>query len=142
MGPLEYVHGHNMMIRGLEKELEGRREDESFDVVVEPVDGYGEYDERLVTEVNRAEFPEGAEIKAGARFDAESGSGPVSVTVTRVADDVITVDANHPFAGKRLFFSVKIVSVRDATREEIAREFIRGEPCCGGGCGTCRGCPR
>jgi FKBP-type peptidyl-prolyl cis-trans isomerase SlyD len=139
MNPLEYIHGHNMMIPGLEKELEGRQEADSFDVVVEPADGYGEYNENLVIEVERNNFPDEAQIKTGARFEAESPSGPVAVTVTHVADDMITVDANHPLAGKRLFFSVKIVSVRDATREEIAREFLR-DTACGGGCSSCRGC--
>jgi FKBP-type peptidyl-prolyl cis-trans isomerase SlyD len=136
--PLEYLHGYENVISGLEKELEGRRESDSFDVVIEPEAGYGEYDQRLVMEIPRANFPYGAQIAVGERFDAESSAGPVTVTVTRVDNDVVTVDANHPFAGMRLFFNVRVISVRDATQDEIARGNLeRGCGECGGGCDSC-----
>ena len=140
--PLEYLHGHENVIPGLEKALEGRSADDAFEAVVEPEDGYGEYDSALVIDVPRGEFPHDAEITVGAQFDAESDAGSVMVTVTRVKGGVVTVDANHPLAGARLFFSGRVVSVRDATREEIARgDLARGCECeeCGNDCCSCGG---
>jgi FKBP-type peptidyl-prolyl cis-trans isomerase SlyD len=135
--PLEYLHGYHNVLSGLETRLEGKRESDVFEAVIEPREGYGEYDDNLVLDVPRGNFPEGADIAVGARFLADSLDGPVTVTVCRVADDSVTIDANHPFAGKRLFFSVKVVSVRDASQEEIDR----GLSGCGGkSCAACSGC--
>ena len=136
--PLEYLHGYENVISGLEKELEGRRESDSFDAVIEPAEGYGEYDQRLAIEVPPTNFPHDAHIAVGERFDAESSAGPVTVTVTRVDDGVVTVDANHPFAGMQLFFNVRVVSVRDATQDEIAHGNLeRGCRECGCECDSC-----
>lgn len=137
--PLEYVHGTGKIISGLEALLEGKSEGDSFSAVIEPKDGYGEYDKSLLIEVPRKNFDEGTEIKEGMKFQASSPGGPSVVTVKKVTDDVITIDANHELAGKQLHFDVKVVSVRDATNEDM--EPLSG---CGGGCsgcsGSCGGC--
>ncbi|GMO49913.1 MAG: peptidylprolyl isomerase [Treponemataceae bacterium] len=134
--PLEYLHGYHNVIPGLEKSLEGKHESDTFETVIEPDEGYGEYADELVMEVSREIFPAGVDIAVGARFQADSASGPVMVTVSRIAGESITVDANHPFAGERLFFSVKVISVRDASQAEIDHGLSR----CGGGCAVCCGC--
>jgi FKBP-type peptidyl-prolyl cis-trans isomerase SlyD len=126
--PLEYLHGHNSMIPGLEKELEGKKDNDSFKVVVNPEDGYGVYDANLQMIVPRENFPEGVEISVGSQFEAESPGGPIPVLVTNVTDEHITVDANHPLAGEKLFFDIKVISVRDATADEIENGL---EDCCG-----------
>jgi FKBP-type peptidyl-prolyl cis-trans isomerase SlyD len=138
--PFEYLHGYENVIPGMEKALEGRRARDAFEAAFEPADGYGEYDSALVLDVPREDFPSGAEIAAGAKFDAESGAGSVTVTVTRVNGDVVTVDANHPLAGERLFFSGRVVSVRSATREEIARGDLESGCECGGCGNDCDSC--
>jgi FKBP-type peptidyl-prolyl cis-trans isomerase SlyD len=117
--PLEYLHGHNNVISGLEKELEGKQAADEFCAVITPEDGYGEYDDSLVMDVPRENFPDNIEIVKGTQFEAESPQGFIPVTVVNVATDIVTVDANHPLAGEKLFFSVKVVSVRDATQEEL-----------------------
>ena len=98
--PLEYIHGRGYLISGLEKDLEGKSEGEEFTSEIEPKDAYGEFDESMVVEVDRKQFPEGIEIEEGMQFEAEYGQ---LVTVKSVTKDKITIDANHPLAGVKLF---------------------------------------
>lgn len=136
--PLEYMHGIGSLIPGLEKELEGKKAGDKFHTEIEPALGYGEYDEKLVAKVPRAQFDTGAKITVGQQFQADTVTGPMIVKVTKIDDDKITVDGNHELAGKTLCFDVEIVDVRDATEEELS-PFIN-EKSCGGGCGSCSGC--
>jgi FKBP-type peptidyl-prolyl cis-trans isomerase SlyD len=137
--PLEYLHGYSNVIPGLERELEGKNETDEFSVVVEPKDGYGEYNDNLVMEVPRENFPEDIEITVGTQFEADSDQGTIPVTVIKAASELITVDANHPLAGEKLFFSVKVVSVRDATQDELDNGLDCGHDPDSCGCG-CDGC--
>lgn len=132
MGPLEYLHGHNNLIPGLEKELEGKNVGDSFKTVINPADAYGEFQKELVVEVDRAQFPDDVEITVGMQFEAGGPDGSRIVTVTDVKDSKITVDANHPLAGETLHFDVKVISIREATEQEKAEGLDTG---CGCGCG-------
>ncbi len=132
MGPLEYLHGHNNLIPGLEKELEGKKAGDSFKTTVAPADAYGEFQKELVVEVDRSQFPDDVEITEGMQFEAGGPDGSHVVTVTAVNDQKITVDANHPLAGETLHFDVKVVSIREATEDEKTNGLDQG---CGCGCG-------
>jgi FKBP-type peptidyl-prolyl cis-trans isomerase SlyD len=140
--PMAYVHGYASIIPGLEKALEGKTAGETLDVIVPPVEAYGLRDERRVGQVDRAIFPEGADVKPGMLFRASSENGSDLVVVTAVDGNTITVDANHPLAGETLTFNVTVRDVRPATPEEIAHGHVHhahsqaDEGCCGGGgCG-------
>ena len=137
--PLQYVHGHGYLISGLEKELEGKEPGAKFSAQIAPKDGYGEYDEKLVIEVPRDQFDSSVEIEVGMQFQAESGMGPSIVTVKKVAEYKITIDANHELAGKDLFFDIEVVEVRDLTEEEV-KQMTAPRGGCGGSCGSCGGC--
>lgn len=132
MGPLEYLHGHNNLIPGLEKELEGKKAGDTLKASIAPADAYGEYLNELVVEVERSQFPDDVEITVGMQFEAGSPEGSRVVTVTEIKDNKVTVDANHPLAGETLNFDVKVMSVRDATDDEKANG-LKSE--CGCGCG-------
>ena len=141
--PLGYVQGNGMLISGLEAQLEGKEAGEKFKAVVEAKDAYGEYNEMLVAEVPRSQFDGGAQIEVGMAFQATAEDGtPFIVHVTKVTDDLITIDGNHELAGKRLTFDVEVVSVRDSVPED----FNMGCGCggcggsCEGGCGEGCGC--
>lgn len=143
--PLKYMQGTGQLIPGLESKLSGHEEGDKFHVEVEPALGYGEYNDALVAEVPRSQFDADFEIQVGQSFQAETPTGAMVVRVTKVSDDKITVDGNHELAGKELFFDVEIVSVRDATEEELSSyesSCSCGGGCggCGGGCGSCGGC--
>jgi len=137
MGPLEYLHGHNNLIPGLEKELEGKKAGDTLKATIAPADAYGEFQDELVVEVDRSQFPDDVEITEGMQFEAGSPEGSRVVTVTKINDSKVTVDANHPLAGETLHFDVKVVSVREATDDEKANG-LKGS--CGCGCGDdCEG---
>lgn len=133
--PLEYLHGNNNLIPGLERELEGKEPGDSIVAVVAPKDAYGEYNDKLIVDVPRNQFDSDLSIDAGMQFQADTASGPMIVRVIKIAGDTITVDGNHELAGKTLHFNIKIVNVRDATPEELQPS----EGGCGGECGSCGG---
>ncbi len=124
--PLTYLHGTGQIIPGLEAALEGQSKGAALKVSVAPEDGYGEYDDSLVAEVELDRFPNAAEIEVGDQFQANTPEGPRVVTVIEIGDDAITIDANHALAGVTLTFDVKIVDVRAATAEEIAHGHVHG----------------
>lgn len=117
--PLAYLHGAGNIIPGLEDALAGKAQGDSLSVDVEPAQGYGEHDTALVEEVSRDLFQGVDEIEVGMQFQAATEHGTHVVTVTQIADDAVTIDANHPLAGQNLHFDVTIVEVREATETEI-----------------------
>ena len=117
--PFEYLHGHQNIVPGLEKQLDGLEVGTEKHVAVSPEDGYGKFDDQLIFRVPSANFPQEAEIRPGMQFQSESPQGAMVVTVTSIEDDVVTVDGNHPLAGQTLHFDVKVDSVRDATSVEL-----------------------
>jgi FKBP-type peptidyl-prolyl cis-trans isomerase SlyD len=125
-GPLSYLHGKNNIIPGLEEALEGKAAGDKVEVTVPPEQGYGARSESLVQIVPRDRFTEGAEIMPGMQMRASGPQGARLVTVLRVERDFVTVDANHPLAGRTLHFSVEVADVRKATHEEIAHGHVHG----------------
>ncbi len=140
-GTLEYLHGHDEIITGLEKALEGREAEEKITVVVSPEDGYGPHYTELVAKVPRDQFDFDGPIEEGMQFEAETSEGIRTVTVVDVGDDTVTVDANHPLAGEALHFEVTIVGIREATAEELENGLDRGCECGAEDCDDCEsGC--
>lgn len=117
--PLVYLHGHQNIIPGLEKAIEGHAEGEELEVSVDPEEGYGPYREELVQDVPREAFDGVDKVEPGMTFRAESNAGPMTVVVKDVGDEAVTVDGNHMLAGKVLNFKVAIKDVREATETEI-----------------------
>jgi FKBP-type peptidyl-prolyl cis-trans isomerase SlyD len=125
-GPLSYLHGKGNIIPGLEQALAGKAAGDKLDVTVAPEEGYGARDERLVQIVPRSKFGEVAELAPGMQVRTTGPRGPRIVTVTRVDRDFVTVDANHPLAGRTLHFSVEVAEVRKATHEEVSHGHVHG----------------
>ncbi|HEB27681.1 MAG TPA: peptidylprolyl isomerase [Porticoccus sp.] len=123
--PLAYIHGHKNIIPGLEKELDGKTAGDVMIVTIKAAEAYGERQEKMVQEVPRASF-QVEEMTVGMRFEAKTPNGPVSVIVADVTDDMVTVDGNHPLAGKDLTFDVKVDTVREASEEELEHGHVHG----------------
>ena len=118
--PLTYLHGAGNIIPGLEKALVGKVKGASVKVKVEPAQGYGEFLPDLIQTVDRAAFKEVDSVEVGMAFQAQTPEGAMQhIIVKKVEGDKITIDANHPLAGMVLNFDVNVVSVREATQEEI-----------------------
>jgi len=117
--PLVYLHGARNIIPGLENELQGKNAGDSLKVSVAPADGYGEYSADALHKIPRSAFEGVEDIQPGMQFQTEGPHGVQVVAVKIVDGDEITIDANHPLAGKTLHFDVTIEDVREATPEEI-----------------------
>lgn len=124
--PLAYLHGNGNLVPGLEAALAGKSAGDKLEVRVAPEQGYGIRDDRLVQVVPRTKFGDAAEIAPGMQFKAHGPQGPRLMTVKRVERDLVTVDANHPLAGRSLHFQVEITEIRRATREELQHGHVHG----------------
>jgi FKBP-type peptidyl-prolyl cis-trans isomerase SlyD len=124
--PLAYLHGHGNLVPGLERELTGKNAGDKLQVKISPADGYGEYDPQLVQRVPRRALKGVGDVRVGMRLHAQTDHGPKPVTVTQITGDMVTLDGNHPLAGKNLNFEVEIAAVRAATEEELSHGHVHG----------------
>ncbi|HJV95275.1 MAG TPA: peptidylprolyl isomerase [Albitalea sp.] len=125
--PFSYLHGHNNIIPGLEKALEGTEAGFKSKVTVAPTEGYGEKNPEAIFEAPREHFPPDMKLEIGARVYADGPNGPITLTVIKLTETGAVLDANHPLAGKTLHFDVEITTVRSATTEELAHGHVHGE---------------
>ena len=116
--PLVYMHGTGSIMPGLEQALAGKSPGDAFRVTIAPEAGFGPRHDALVQTLPRATLQAGAMPQVGARLTAQTAKGPLDVVVTAVDGDTITVDGNHPLAGRTVEASVEVVDVRLATPEE------------------------
>ena len=124
--PLTYLHGLGNVIPGLETSLEGKSAGESVKVAIPPEEAYGVWDMAKILQIPKGQFSGVDEITAGMEFSVHSNNGEQVVTVTKVDGDMVTVDANHPLAGKTLHFDVSIIGVREATSDELDHGHAHG----------------
>jgi len=140
MGPLEYIHGTGHLIPGLEKALDGKVAGENIKATIQPAEGYGEIRPEMVQTIPRSHFDSEGEIEIGMQFTANTDDGRIVLRVVKVTGDDVVVDGNHPLAGVALNFDVNIVSVREASPEELRHGHIHGGAGCGShGAGGCCG---
>lgn len=137
--PLSFITGKGQIIKGLEDKVIGMKKDEKADILVNANDAYGEYNEEALTKAPREQFI-GIELEKGMPLYGQSPDGQtVMVTVKDFNDDEVTVDYNHPLAGKDLMFSVTILDVREPSVEEaMSGQVAKLDDGCG--CGTGCGC--
>ena len=124
--PLEFLQGHENIIPGLEKALNGLTVGDKKQVEVSPEEGYGEYQDELQFELHRNEF--GTEKpEPGMAIQLNTGNGESFLaSIVSVDEEKVHVDANHPLAGKTLYFDVEIKDIRDASPEEISHGHPHG----------------
>ncbi len=119
--PVNYVHGCGDMglIERVERALEGCTAGDTIEVDVPPAEGFGEYDPELTFTDDLANVPPQFH-QLGAQVEMANEAGETKTfVVSKIEDGKLTVDGNHPLAGKTAKFSVTVLSVRDATAEEI-----------------------
>ena len=122
-GPMEYLHGHQNIVPGLEKELEGHEVGDALDITVGPEEGYGVHDPERVVQVKLEQL--GFEAEIGAVVSAKLPDGREQhLLIAEIEDDTVTLDGNHPLAGQTLRFEVSIASIREATEEEVANGSV------------------
>ncbi len=124
--PLAYIQGHGNLVPGLEKALEGKTDGNHVVVSIAPEEGYGKHDPKLIQRVPKRSMQGAGEIKKGMQFQARTDDGMRVFTVTGIVGDMVSLDGNHPLADKTLHFDVQVVSVRDATQEELEHGHVHG----------------
>ena len=116
----EYLQGHQNVVPGLEKALEGKSNGEKIKVSLTPDEGYGDYDPALLRRIPKSEFPaKMRNPKVGEMLQIQEDEVWRVWTVDKVEADVIVINGNHELAGQDLHFEVEIHGVRKATAEEI-----------------------
>jgi FKBP-type peptidyl-prolyl cis-trans isomerase SlyD len=125
-GPMAYLHGAGNIIPGLEKAMEGRQAGDEFSITVPPEEAYGAGTEANIQRIPLKRLGGGPKPRPGQVLTLQTHQGPVQVTVVKVGRFNVDVDANHPLAGQALTFDVEVVSVRDATGEEVGHGHAHG----------------
>jgi len=126
--PLPFLQGHGNIIPGLESALEGSKVGDKLDVSIKPEEGYGERMKDAIQEIPSSALKGVDEVKVGMQLESQDKDGNAFlVNVTKIEDDKITVDGNHPLAGQTLHFSVSIESIRKAEAEELSHGHVHAD---------------
>lgn len=117
--PLTHMFGTGGIVPGLEKALAGKKAGDRFEVEVAPEEGFGSHHPELVQTLPRTIFNGAEAPSVGKRLLAQTAKGPLDVVVTGVDGETITVDGNHPLAGKPFRLQVEVIDVRVPTPQEL-----------------------
>jgi FKBP-type peptidyl-prolyl cis-trans isomerase 2 len=109
--PLEVELGLGQLIKGFESGLVGMTEGEKKTIELSVEDSYGEPRPEFINEVPKANVPEG--IQVGESLQGMGPQGPVNVQVIAVNEETVTLDANHPLAGKKLIFDLEVTEISE-----------------------------
>lgn len=110
--PMKFELGSGQVILGLDNAVQGMTVGESKTVTIQADEAYGQHNEQLVVSVPQSELPEDLQPSIGMRLKSQAPDGQITeLIVTEVADDSITVDANHPLAGHVLQFDIELIEI-------------------------------
>jgi FKBP-type peptidyl-prolyl cis-trans isomerase 2 len=114
--PLEFELGGGMVIPGFDEGVSGMEKGETRTIEIEPEDAYGQHHDELMFEVPREKFPDDYEPREGDKLQIPRDDGtPATFFVMEVKDGNVVLDANHPLAGKKLFFEIELVEIVEST---------------------------
>jgi FKBP-type peptidyl-prolyl cis-trans isomerase SlyD len=127
-GPFVYLSGTNQILPKLEAAIDSMLIGGRKKIELNSSDAYGDYDEKAIQSVKKDIFPEDASLEPGMEFLAHSPDGhPMAFIIKEVYNEDVSIDFNHPLAGRNLNFDVELVDVRDATAEELQHGHVHGE---------------
>jgi len=112
--PIEFVVGSGQMIGGFDKGVVGMKVGEKKTITLTPEDAYGYPSDERIMEVEKSNFPPDLALEVGMEL---SGPGGFPVKVMAITDSIVTIDANHPMAGKTLTFELELVEIVPAASE-------------------------
>ena len=124
--PIAYLQGHNNMLAGVEQALEGHEKGESVSVTLAPEQAYGNVREDALMKIPVKHLQGAKKWRPGMIATVNSEKGQHQVTVVKLGRFMVTVDSNHPFAGKTLTFDMDIIDIREATADEISHRHAHG----------------
>ena len=111
--PLQFTIGMRQMIPGFEEAVVGMNPGESKTVTIPPDKGYGSHHAQMVLEADRKEFPEHVNLQIGRtiRIGQQAGGPTLELRVMALSEASVTLDANHPLAGKELTFDIHLIEI-------------------------------
>jgi len=110
--PLHFIIGKNEVIPGFEAAVAGMYLGEKKSVIISPEQAYGPHDERYVETLERCRLPAGVELQVGRQLEVTSADDErLLLLVTALTETTVTLDGNHPLAGKDLHFDIELLSV-------------------------------
>lgn len=109
--PLEFTLGQGQMIPGFEKAVDGMEVGDSKKVNIPSQEAYGEKKQEMIMEVSKDDFPPNITPEVGQQLAVNTQGKQVPVIITEMSDDKVTLDANHPLAGKDLTFDIELVKI-------------------------------
>ncbi|MGD9487305.1 MAG: peptidylprolyl isomerase [Calditrichaceae bacterium] len=125
--PYSFLSGRDQILPKLEEKISTMLINSKGTVELLPEDAYGEFEENAIQKASRSDFPEDIELQEGMNFMADMGDGKqLPFFIKEIDNDEITIDFNHPLAGKSLTFDLELVDVRDASPEELAHGHVHG----------------
>ncbi len=110
--PLEFVMGDGMLIPGFEKALLWREAGDTVSVQIAPEQAYGAFDPELVFTVRREQMPAHIPLKLGTSLQLSNEQGEMDVIISEIGPEEVSLDANHPLAGKDLHFEIEILEAK------------------------------
>ena len=124
--PSVYLHGgYGNTLPKIEEALEGQEAGYQVTLDLQPQDAFGVRDESLLRTLPKKQFPPG--VKVGGQLEGHGDDGHMMVfNVMKIKGDTVLLDGNHPLAGKALRFAIKVLSVRQASEEEVAHQHVHG----------------
>ena len=127
--PLKFTVGAGQLIKGFDNAVVGMKEGDKKTVIIQASEGYGEHREDYVIEMPKSQIPPGMELKAGMEVQLmDQDKNPIFALCTAVLEDSITIDVNHPLAGKTLIFDIEILKTGLEPDDDSS------------GCSCCSGC--
>lgn len=125
--PFSYLTGHDQIIPKLEEEIDTMLIGGKKNILISADEAYGEYRDDLVHNVKKSNFPDDVDLEIGMQFVTNAPDGTqMPFVIKSINGDDITIDFNHPLAGKNLDFEIELIDVRDATDEELAHGHVHG----------------
>ncbi len=110
--PLQFTLGEGQVIQGFDKAVDGMKVGDTTTVTIPAGEAYGEYLDAYVIRVGREEIPDDLEVEIGAELTLTmNDGGNIPVRVTDLSETSVTLDANHPLAGKDLIFEIELVGI-------------------------------
>ncbi len=123
--PIRFIQGAGQILPGLENALYGLQKGEQKTIPLPPEDAYGDYDPGSIEVVKKQEFSEEIPLDVGTFLDLRDDEGDVlSAQIIEAEEDTVTLDFNHPLAGKTLTFTVDVVDIRPATASELEHGHV------------------
>jgi FKBP-type peptidyl-prolyl cis-trans isomerase SlyD len=124
--PVVYLHGQGSLVPALEDALKGREAGEKFELDLAPEDAFGPRLEDSLRVIPRDAFPAEVDLEPGLELALEDDGEPVPFWISKVEGDRVTIDLNHPFAGKKVHFEGEVLKIREATEDEMAHGHAHG----------------